>query len=155
MKIFFRHLNSNAQVKPLTYIKVIGTLAVMLCFSCKKLVSDWNSIEVVNQAKYDIYIVPGYTKGWWMYEYPQTSLPSIKPNLIRIKKGTGNSIDSGLDWREIFKSMPRDTLSFYIFNADTVDAHEWSYIQKKYKVEKRLDYNYETMVASGYRITYP
>ncbi|MFT4062311.1 MAG: hypothetical protein QM642_08145 [Edaphocola sp.] len=125
--------------------------------ACKKnpFVSDWEKVQVANNANFPVYVVPGYGPSWWMNAYPDVNLPSNRPNLTRIGANSQDAIYSGKDWQEIFDEMPKDTLSFYFFNADTVDALPWSEVQSRYLVLLRKDYTFTTLTEAGFSLTYP
>ena len=56
---------------------------------------------------------------------------------------------------EIFKYLPKDTLSVYFFHPDTLAKYPWETIRKEYNILKRSDLSIEDMQLLDYEIAYP
>ena len=56
---------------------------------------------------------------------------------------------------EIFKYLPKDTLSVYFFHPDTLAKYPWETIRKEYNILKRYDLSIEDMQLLDYEIAYP
>ena len=60
------------------------------------------------------------------------------------------------EWRDvIFKSLPADTLSIYIFSQDTLDRYNWAVVQSDYKVLQRYDISYDDFIKFRGEFYYP
>lgn len=56
---------------------------------------------------------------------------------------------------KIFKQLPRDTLSIFIFHTDTLNKYPWEKIRDEYKILKRYDLSFEDIKRLGYKVPYP
>jgi hypothetical protein len=63
------------------------------------------------------------------------------------------------DYKRWISRFPKDTVSIYIFNKDTLDAYKWEIIQSDYKILQRYDLSLEDIYALKENnipvITYP
>ena len=93
------------------------------------------------------------------YEYPDTSIPDITGRVYRLKsalplsKATHDFKIS--TWKELFEQLPNDTLSIFIFHADTVQKYNWQEIRAGYKVLKRIEISRDDLERLQYTIEYP
>ena len=56
----------------------------------------------------------------------------------------------------IFKNeLTSDTLSIYVFNADTVDLQGWGYVRNGYKILKRYDLSLMDLKNKNFLVDYP
>jgi len=110
---------------------------------------------VINNADHDIYVSYGLGADYkWLgfHEsdffppYPDTSMIDYVPEhqfeMIN-SKDTGG-FDDDFPIEELFEEhLPADTLSIYIFHADTIANQSWDRIRDEYMVLKRYDLSLE------------
>ncbi|SQA93841.1 hypothetical protein [Capnocytophaga ochracea] len=65
------------------------------------------------------------------------------------------STDSRRKWRDIFKELPKDTLSIFIFNTDTLNKYSWEEVRRDYKILKRYDLSIQDLELLDYKVYYP
>lgn len=89
--------------------------------------------------------------------YPDTLLPVDKITSGTVPPFETKMIeDSGLKWEIIFDTyLPQDTLSVFIFNADTLSSVSWSKIREEYLILKRYDLSLSDLEEMDWTITYP
>jgi len=89
--------------------------------------------------------------------YPDTSLPLnnvLRENRIYPEKK--QVVVVTLDWDKFFdKYLPNDTLSVFIFHADTLNKYTWEEIRDGYKIENRYDLSLDDLKKMNFVITYP
>lgn len=88
------------------------------------------------------------------YTYPDTLIPS---NYGKLKGCPSNSVvryDSKKDWDEVFKGLPSDTLSIFIF-TDIVTLDNWSHVQDNYEVTIRYDLSFQDLDRLKWLVVYP
>jgi hypothetical protein len=117
---------------------------------------EYDLVYVHNKSVYPIswYTSEG-VKGYDIY-YPDTILPeagyrvfpTIQPNEIRPILGRGYKI------KEFFTILPNDTMSVFIFHADTLEKYSWEVIRDEYKILKRYDLSLRDLKNMNYTITY-
>jgi hypothetical protein len=86
------------------------------------------TIRIENHTNQAIYANAGCSK-FNMNSYPDTTLPSIKPRLIKVIPNDYNYLDHSFKWEEVIANLPVDTLSIFIFDATTIDNSDWNQIQ--------------------------
>jgi len=90
--------------------------------------------------------------------YPDTLIEKEMPakGFRTINPNRSTYFDSRITWQEIYnKYLPSDTLSIYIFDADTINSYDWQTIRKEYKILSRYDLSLDNLKYLGYRIAYP
>ena len=93
----------------------------------------------------------------WSYSYYHPMIPYGEKD--RLGRGScvcrvGGSVFA--EWRDvIFKSLPADTLSIFIFSQDTLDKYDWEDIQRGYKVLQRYDISFDDFVKRHGEFYYP
>ncbi len=87
--------------------------------------------------------------------YPDTSLPLNYPYIIHILPNDFHNFNSSKKWESVVAEAPSDTLSFFIFNSDTLNAFPWAQIRNEYKILKRYDLSIQDLQSTNYTITYP
>jgi hypothetical protein len=114
----------------------------------------WYAIKVFNKTQRTIMITAGYEKES-MNPYPDTSLPISRPHLQEVKSNEYGEIISSFKWEEEIDNLPSDTLSIYLFDADTVNICGWEEIAMDYKVLKRYDLSVDDLIKTNWTVTYP
>jgi hypothetical protein len=112
---------------------------------------------VMNQANYSIksYLAFGY------YDFSPTAYPdTILPINNHIGMNNVESNEKQLVWEsvnkeDLIKSLPLDTLSVFIFHADTLDKYTWEEVRDNYKILVRYDLSLQNLQLLNYTITYP
>ena len=111
------------------------------------------SITFNNNLDRDIkvlFAIPGYG-----YVYPDTVLTSFEPFLKEAPVGM-RFLDSKKPFEDLFRDdLPKDTLSIYIFNKDTLGFYPWDTIANRNLVEKRLDFSLSDLQNLNFIINYP
>jgi hypothetical protein len=129
-------------------MNILIILSILLCgASCEKLVDHVYSIKVRNNTNDTLLFYESYN-------YPDSSIVQNKPILTRIYPKDYSHLDSKKDWDEILVP-PKDTISIFILNKDTVDRYSWDKIRNDYNVLKRYDLSLDDLKNLNWTITYP
>ena len=59
------------------------------------------------------------------------------------------------DQKSFFDSLPKDTLSIFIFSTDTLNKYSWEEVRRDYKILKWYDLSYEDCKLLKFRVPYP
>lgn len=86
--------------------------------------------------------------------YPDTLLPGAKPPFAIISPTRQGYYDQSGTWESYFELLPADTLSIFIFHADTVAKYPWDIVREEYKVLQRFDLSLEQLKSNNYIVTY-
>jgi hypothetical protein len=124
-------------------------------YHCDKLLNTKYAAYVKNNSDHSIgcYFSLGGKNGTY---YPDTILPASNQYVIReIKPGDRYTYYSGTKWEEIFPSLPKDTMSVYIFHTDTLNKYIWEEIRNNNKILKRYDLSLDDLMQNNMTITYP
>ncbi|MDO4880740.1 MAG: hypothetical protein Q3983_05620 [Capnocytophaga sp.] len=87
--------------------------------------------------------------------YPDTLLPLGSNRLREIKINETLYETSMVQWNNILKNLPKDTLSIFIFNTDTLNKYSWEEIRRNYKILKRYDLSIQDLENLDYKVYYP
>lgn len=157
------NMNGNTlhrvKIKPmkpiLLFIVVLSLIKVTSCGddNAPPLAEKFYTITIRNQSSESIYFY--FAGNNAEIQYPDTTLPSNKPSLIKVKPDDYFQVDSRNPWKEEIKKLPADTLSVYIFDSDTYQDSAWSKIKNEYLVLKRYDLSYEDIEKRDFEIKYP
>lgn len=121
-------------------------------FTCNKPGENNYTLMIVNNAPHNInYYVAALGI---QHMYPDTAIQDDKLNMRTIQPGKTDYWSIRLSWEKFFKELPTDTLSVYIFHADTVRLVDWSMIRNEYKV-KRYDLSLDDLKKIEFKLTYP
>jgi hypothetical protein len=107
-----------------------------------------------NDASYDVgyYLATNSIDG--PTAYPDTSLPITNFDLGSIVAPKTEAViaESGVKWEKYMKEiLPVDTLSIFIFHADTLNKYSWEEIRKNYKVLRRYDMSIDDLKRTKWR----
>ncbi len=146
-------------------------IIVLSCLlgSCKGFVTVMDDIEVINNSSHSIrfYLAIGNANA---PVYPDTLLPTkMRPSVFHeVSPNTSGYSTSLVPWEEIVSQLPQDTLSVFIFHADTISKYTsegiidryieligWEIIRDGYKILKRYDLSLEDLEETDFTITYP
>jgi hypothetical protein len=96
----------------------------------------------------------GYSDG---ILYPDTSIVlQYDPGAIRkARPGWYYVATRPYEWSMIISSLPRDTMSIFIFHTDTVKKYSWDMIRSGYRVLKRYDLSAHDIELLDYEIPFP
>jgi hypothetical protein len=136
-------------------IGIISILLITVCSKCEQAGMD-NSYEInlVNNSGHSI----GYyfaTGGKYGTYYPD-SLPETNDYIAYdISKVLQPGYESHLNWEKFFQTLPKDTLSVFIFHTDTLNKYSWKEIRDGYKILKRYDLSLTDLERMNWTITYP
>ncbi|GHU85653.1 hypothetical protein FACS1894153_1260 [Bacteroidia bacterium] len=90
--------------------------------------------------------------------YPDTTLPVyLDKNMIFMSEpNTERTIfGTGIRWDKIIIELPKDTLSIFVFNYDTLKNYTWEEINENYKILVRYDLSYNDLNMLKFTIHYP
>lgn len=89
------------------------------------------------------------------HNYPDTVIPDTYNKIKYVNPNSKTPYDSDEKWEEVFAKLPLDTLSIFIFDADTMSYHDWQTVRNGYKVSKRYDLSFDDLDRNKGIITYP
>lgn len=134
-------------------ISLFSILLIVICSKCG-LVDYSYQIDVVNKSNHPI----GYyfaTGGEYGTYYPE-SLPKNNNYVVYdMSKVLEPGYESHLDWEKFFRTLPKDTLSIFIFHTDTLNKYTWSEVRNRYKILKRYDLSLDDLERMNFKVTYP
>lgn len=88
-------------------------------------------------------------------EYPDTLLYH-KPTGVTIPSNEKVDVAGGsISWEKIYQQVKTDTISFFIYNADTLDRYEWNIIKENYMILQRYDLSIYDLQKLDYTLYYP
>jgi len=137
--------------------KAITALSLLLInLGCgKSQMNNSHSILIENHSSHPIgfYLATGGVYGTM---YPDTSVPN-NPTYIISKVGINKTFynNSSFDWIRIFNALPKDTLSVFIFDSDTLAKYPMEIISQQYKVLKRYDLSIDNLRKLNWKVPYP
>jgi hypothetical protein len=132
-----------------------ATFFLILVFnSCKGLEEVWYYIDIKNDTDKSICVSAG-CPGYLMNFYPDTSLPSEKPNFKLIEPKRTGKLISGPKWEDVINRLPSDTLSIYIFDYDTLNHYDWRVIKENYNILRHYELSVADLKNLNWTITYP
>lgn len=108
--------------------------------------------------KFQILFSMGNVEHYWEGNaYPDTTLTfgrncveyPIKPNGMTYEVFYDRTIE---EW---FLILPKDTMSVYFFNYDTLQHYSWETIRREYKILQRYDLSIEDLHLLDDNIVYP
>ena len=140
-----------------TIIKVaIVSFLTIITYSCEQYFEKAYSMEIRNYSETSINFYFSFMDDEYnRVYYPDTLLPKRRPKrVINLASGSFGFPVSG-PWEEIFKSLPNDTLSVYIFNKDTLDKYSWREIREDHKYLIRYDLSAEDLNKLRDVVSYP
>lgn len=111
-------------------------------------------INIENNANHSIgyYFAAGGKYGVF---YPD-SLPESNEYIIYdIREVVSPGFESHLDWKKFFNSLPKDTLSVFIFHTDTLLKYNWDEVRNGYKILSRYDLSLDDLKKINFTIKYP
>ncbi|MFQ3576991.1 MAG: hypothetical protein SNJ77_11205 [Cytophagales bacterium] len=90
------------------------------------------------------------------FAYPDTNLPQNNFGLYRSVKSNYNHRNCpSVKWEDIISKLPKDTLSIYFFNSDTLENQTWEEIRNKHIVLQRYDLSIHDIKHRGDIIEFP
>lgn len=135
-------------------ILIVVIAMILMGASCGNLADHVYGIDVINNTDYAIQAAPGLGSDW-LNSYPDTAISKLKPAFFYVAPHVRNYIGNGGKWENVFPELPKDTLSIYIFNADTLNVYDWSKIKEGYKILKRYDLSLNDLKKLNWTIYYP
>ena len=139
-------------------IKKLILTYVLLFLGCELAMDTIYPLYIYNKTNNQYiayYITAGGKYGSF---YPDTLLPNSNIYIYiyrRIDPQKYFSTDSRRKWRDIFKELPKDTLSIFIFSSDTLNKYSWEEVRRDYKILKRYDLSHEDCVRLNFIVPYP
>jgi len=112
-------------------------------------------IYIQNDSNIDLFVAAADGKHS-ISPYPDTILPNSRPFLKEVGPDERAKWESHGKWEDRINNLiPSDTLSIYLFDADTVNICGWEEVAKDYKVLKRYDLSVDDLVKMNWTVTYP
>jgi hypothetical protein len=133
-----------------TFIVLI-IIFISLFYSC----GDKNPFAT---TRYQILIRNNSNKNISFFDsrvYPDTAMPLIKPYYGTSFSNGSSGIDSESKWETIIDNTPKDTLSIFITDFDTMVYKPWNEIRTQYRILKRYDLSLQDLQNKDWTITYP
>jgi hypothetical protein len=87
--------------------------------------------------------------------YPDTSLVLSKIPMQTIPPAEERHWDISYPFEQFFQHLPKDTLSVFLFDTDTLNKYDWNTIRSQYKVLKRYDLSLSDLQAKNFVVAYP
>ncbi|MDD3161853.1 MAG: hypothetical protein PHX49_08010 [Bacteroidales bacterium] len=143
----------KTKCKPMILLMIIFLL--VNSSGCEELAMDrYYVIDLENQAEYSI----GYyfaTGGKFGTFYPD-SLPETNDEITYdISEVNKPGYMGHLKWSKLFRELPHDTLSVFIFHTDTLKNNSWEEVRDHYKILKRYDLSLQDLEKMHFKIVYP
>ena len=130
--------------------RILVLLLVILIFTACPMDYD-HGVMFSNNSDTDVYIYLGaISREHGGTLYPDTAVAKVRCG-VPFNQGVTRwySYDSAKEDSWI------DTLSLFIFDADTFNAYSWEEIQNDYKILKRYDLSPQDLKVLGRKISYP
>jgi hypothetical protein len=141
-----------------TILIIINVILLASASKCKLSMEEtkypW---YLINQENYSIksYLAFGYY-DFSPSAYPDTILPIDNHiGMSEIKPNEKQLVWESLNREDLIKSLPLDTLSVFIFHADTLNKYTWEKVRNDYKILKRYDLSLQNLQLLNYTISYP
>lgn len=121
----------------------------------------------VTEQRYPLYIVNNTNQNLYVFFnedahyksiYPDTQITNFKDRLgLPIKSFRKELIvDGSATWQSVYEvNVPNDTLSFFIFNTDTLFKYPWDTIRSKYMILQRYDLSLKDLQNRNFELEYP
>lgn len=139
----------NQNMKSLIFLSIY----ILLALKCHKMGGAKYALDIKNNSTYAIAF---YVAALGIeHMYPDTTLQTFKPSMQVILPGASAPWYISVSFDELFKLLPRDTLSLYLFHQDTLNKYDWSAIRNGYKVLKRYDLSLSDLKNRNFIINYP
>lgn len=134
--------------KSVAFILMVVLISLVSCKD-NPFVKSYLRFWVKNNSGELIYTLRGY-------QYPDTTIPYKQEQLGGIGIGEIASYDfDAKSWSVLFDQFPRDTLSLFLFSADTVAKYGWAEVRANYRILKRYDLSEDYLRSQNFTITYP
>lgn len=140
-------------MKKLIPILFIGLF--LISGSCEKnpFVETFYTITIINSSSQSIYFL-SYDK-FSEIQYPDTTLPAQKPNVIILGPDGKFFIDKREPWSEEINDLAADTLSIFFFEKTSFEDSSWTKIRDNYMVLRRYDLSLQDLERIDFDVTYP
>lgn len=86
--------------------------------------------------------------------YPDTLVPADNP-IRTMNAHDSRYVDVERNMERFFESLPRDTVSIFFLDADTVKKYSREAINEEYRILERRDLSYWDLVNSKSKVLYP
>lgn len=134
----------------------IVVLLVLSAGSCEKFGEKKYVVWLENKSGVRLYNTVGTPGQGTAGIYPDTSLPLSKPIFSEVlPQSTGYIIYGSQKIEKIFELLSKDTLSVYVFNADTVDRYDWNTVRTQNRMLRRYDLSLQDLKIRNWLVTYP
>ncbi len=117
-------------MKNKNYYLLWGSILFFTVIACKVPMEQWDYIKVVNATSEAVYVSAGIGR-YGMLSYPDTLLPVDKPSLLIVRGNNFNNLRTSIGWEKAIKYNRSDSLSIYVFDADSIDRYSWEKIKAR------------------------
>lgn len=139
-------------LKKLCFLILISSLISSKCEN--SLIEKKYSIKFVNKSNFAI--CPYFDRPYSNYLYPDTSsISNQKPYIVNITTGKYFYYDFGGKYEQVYQYAKSYTLSFFIFNTDTLNKYPWDTIRLNYMILQRYDLSLQDLQNRNFEIEYP
>lgn len=145
-------------MKPInSFMLIVITISLCECrFPMEDIEYPW---YVQNYADYSIgtYFASGIPAYYDISPtaYPDITLPIDSVVIVMVKSNEKQLVWRTLDREKLIKSLPADTLSVFIFHADTLSKYQWEEIRLDYKILRRYDLSLQNLKQLNFTIPCP
>ena len=133
-------------------MKVLKFIVLFIVLLMLSACPDYDqNFRFYNNSTREVYIYLGaISREFGGTLYPDTAISRVRAGML-YKQGSSffYSYDSGKE------DIWVDTLSLFIFDADTFNMYSWEEIQSGYKILQRYDISPENIKALKYNLSYP
>lgn len=141
-------------MKNMNYLIIIMLFPLLPLSSCEKGITEKKYAVIINNnANHKIrYYVASHGSE---HIYSDTLMPSQGATLGEILPSESGYRDSSVPWEEVFKHLPSDTLSVFVFNSDTLAKYPWDTVRSQYLILQRYDLSLKDLQNRNFEIEYP
>jgi len=135
-------------------MKVIIVLGILFAtlLACENNKGEVNTIELQNNSDLDklSFLIGGFESD---VIFPDTILPVEE---INIRDLSGNVfVGNNADFIRIINDLPKDTLSFYFFDANVIENEGWEKVRDEYLVLRRYDLSEDDLRTLDFTVPFP
>ncbi|TJY60071.1 hypothetical protein FAZ19_23285 [Sphingobacterium alkalisoli] len=132
--------------------------SALVCLSCLLLASKcamdyYYPLSRQNNSDENIYF---HMNRNTVHSYPDSIIYFEEQNKLIIYPDQKKEVaGGGLSWEKIYKGIPKDTISFFIINADTLAKYPREVVNERYMILRRYDLSIFDLQKLDYTLRYP
>ncbi|QEC53039.1 hypothetical protein EDD80_1041 [Anseongella ginsenosidimutans] len=141
-------------------MNILKAFSIVLCLSQCEVAMDREDdpLYVVNQSGQSVRVYVNNDENYSAL-YPDTSISDFEERLSAEIIANNREVvipGSEASWKSTFEvSVPHDTVSLFIFHADTLTKFPWQTIREDYKILRRYDLSLEDLITLEFKVPYP